>query len=131
MANNGSLLPPKQHRAVIALLENPTVVAAAEAAGVSHRTLTRWLAEDIEFQDALRDAQRRALDQTISQLASAAPLAANVLTDIANDEAVSAAVRVQAASKILSELRQHMPLAVFSDDIGRIKEVLNELENRD
>jgi hypothetical protein len=128
MAKNGASLPPRKQRALVALIQNPSVAAAAKDAGVGHRTLTRWLAEDNEFQDALRDAQRRALDQTISQLASAAPRAARVLTDIACDEAVPAAVRVQAASKILSELRQQMQLVAFSDDIRRIKEILHEFE---
>lgn len=128
MANNGSSIPPKKQRAVIALMEYPSIIAAAKAANVGHRTLTRWLAEDKNFQYALRDAQRRALDLTISQLAGAAPTAANVLTLIANDDAVPAAVRVQAASRILSELRQKMQLLSFSEDIERIKDALHELE---
>lgn len=130
MAKSGSNLPPRKKRAVIALLENPTIVAAAEAANIGHRTLTRWLSEDDAFKDALREAQRRALDLTISQLAGAAPEAANALTLIASDCTVPAAVRVQAASRILSELRKNIQLLTFSEDIDRIKNLLHEFENR-
>lgn len=130
MAANGSTISPRKQRAVIALLEQPTIIAAAEAAGVGNRTLSRWLAEDEAFRNALRDAQRNALDRTISQLAGSAPLAATVLADIATDEAVPAAVRVQAASRILSELRRNMQLLTLSEDIDHIKEVLRDLESR-
>ena len=130
MASSGVSLPPRRQRAIIALLEHPTINEAAQAAGIGQRTLSRWLAEDDAFQEALRDAQERATNQAIYRLAGAAPLAANVLSELANDETVSAAVRVQAASKVLSELRQSLQIMTFGDDIARLREIIGELEKR-
>ena len=88
------------------------------------------MAEDTTFQEALQAAQLRATNRAINRLAGAAPLAADVLSNIANDEEVPAAVRVQAASKILSELRQSLQMMTFGDDIARLKEIIGELEKR-
>ena len=128
MASNGSYLPPRKQKAVISLLEYPTVVAAAEASGVGYRTLCRWLSEDESFKNAIRAAQQQALHQTVSQLAGASPSAARVLSEIAEDESVPAAVRVQAASRIINELRRSMELLSVRDEINHLKEVLDELE---
>ena len=42
-------LPPAQAKAVLALISHPTIRQAAEVAGVSERTLHRWLDEDARF----------------------------------------------------------------------------------
>ncbi len=128
MANNGHYLPPRKQRAVIALLEYPTIIEAAEAVSVGYRTLTRWLKEDESFNAAIRTAQRQALNQTINQLASASPTAADVLFQIATDESVPSSVRVQAASKIINELRQSIELVTISEVINQLKEIIHELE---
>ena len=130
MARNGNILPPRKHKAILALFEHPTIAGAASASGIGYRTLCRWLSEDEPFKGAIREAQQQALHQTVSQLAGASPIAAKVLSQIAGDEAVNAAVRVQAASRIINELRRCLELLSFHDDINHFKEVLNELEKR-
>ena len=44
-----SSLEPRQERAIIALLNEPTIAKAADAAGVGERTLHRWLEHDQNF----------------------------------------------------------------------------------
>jgi AcrR family transcriptional regulator len=45
-------LPPRQTRALGALLGGATITAAAEAAGVERTTIYRWLRDDVAFQGA-------------------------------------------------------------------------------
>ena len=130
MAKSGNVLPPRKGKAILALLEYPTIAGAAAASGIGYRTLCRWLSEDESFKEAIRAAQQQALHQTVNQLAGASPIAAKVLSQIAGDEAVNAAVRVQAASRIINELRRCLELLSFRNDINHFKEVLNELEKR-
>jgi hypothetical protein len=131
MATNGLLLPPNKLKALTALLENSTITAAAEAAGVGHRTLTRWMAVDDEFKRALREAQTRALQQTITRLSGAGPTAANVLTEIACDPYAPHSVRVQAASRILSEQRAGLNMGALRSDLDDLWRIVDELEKRD
>ena len=130
MAQNGRGISPKKTKAIGALLEHSTITAAAEAAGIGHRTLTRWLKEDHEFKRALADAQTRALDQTISRLSAGAPLAAEVLIDIATNEYAKPSVRVQAASRILSELRAGLESVTLKKELEEIRGVVDDIEKR-
>jgi hypothetical protein len=57
----------KREAALAALLSEPTVEAAAGKAGVSYRTLKRWLAEE-EFCRRFREAQRLLLEQAVARM---------------------------------------------------------------
>ena len=92
-------LTTKQTRAVEALLRCRTHEDAARAAGISPRTLRRWLAED-DFQDALHDAVRESLADAVLKLKSSAVTAIDALVDVAQD-AESEHARVQAAGRLL------------------------------
>ena len=92
-------LTPKQTRAVKALLRCSTHEDAARAAGISPRTLRRWL-QDEAFQDALHDAVRESLADAVLKLKSSAGTAIGALVEIAED-AESEHARVQAAGRLL------------------------------
>lgn len=70
MAENGGAkkLSYHQERAVAGLLSMRTVAEAAETAGVSSRTLERWLAESDEFVAEYRAARRRVVEGAVSRL---------------------------------------------------------------
>lgn len=91
-------LSPKQHQAVIALLEERTKAAAAERAGCTPRTLNGWL-RDPTFQAALAEARRETLRATLSRLQVAAGEALEVLREVLKDPNVFA--RLQASQTIL------------------------------
>lgn len=94
-------LTARQERAVVALLEQPTLRAAAGAAGVSERTLRRWLADDVGFQAAYRAARTQVLQQATGRLQTAATEAVDTLRGLLRSEE-KAEVRCKAALGILS-----------------------------
>lgn len=93
-------LSTSQQKAIVALLAEPTIKQAAEAAAVGERTLHRWLSEP-EFAAAYRQARREATGQAVAQLQKAAGGAAVILASIAEDKANPPAARVSAARAIL------------------------------
>lgn len=115
MAKNG--LSPKQKKAVPALLSSRTITEAAAATGVGHRTITRWLAEDRHFKEALRNAQDQAIDVAVSRLAGAALEVADVLATIACDKLEKSSTRVAASRALLTNL---LKLLEVRDIIERI-----------
>jgi hypothetical protein len=66
-AGHGQKRDRHEESAILALLSEPTIVAAAAKAGVSERTLLRWLAEST-FQARYRAARRQVVEQAIAQL---------------------------------------------------------------
>lgn len=95
-------LTPKQLRAVEALMSGSTLGAAAAKAGVSRRTLARWL--DTEpFRAALRVAQDDLVADLVRRLAHEADCAIDALhAALIDDE--QPALRLRAADVTLSKL---------------------------
>jgi hypothetical protein len=74
MAGHGSKIGRKQEDAIAALLTQRNVEEAARAAGISVRTLLRWLKLP-EFQTAYRQARRDAFGQATARLQQGASAA--------------------------------------------------------
>jgi len=86
--------------AVAALLEEPTITAAAERMGVARSTVYRWLDSD-DFRDELRRARGRIFETTLSRLQSGATEAVEMLRTIMRDAEAGAAARLSAARAML------------------------------
>jgi hypothetical protein len=112
MAARGSILGRKQEEAIAALLTKRNVEEAAQAAGISPRTLMRWL-KIPEFQKAYREARRQAFGQSIARLQQATSAAAATLMKIMVDPTAPASVRVRAADSIFN----HSAKAIEIEDI--------------
>jgi DNA-binding MurR/RpiR family transcriptional regulator len=93
-------LTAKQQRAIESLLREPTVQAAAEAAGVSKATIFRWLACP-GFSAAYREARGRLLESTLTALQAASTDAVTCLREVINDKAAQVSARVSAAKTVL------------------------------
>lgn len=93
-------LTDKQEKALAALLNQPTISAAADVLGIGLRTLHTWLTEPA-FSEAYRVARREATSQAIARLQQASSEAVTVLTGIMLDQAAPKTVRVTAASKVI------------------------------
>jgi hypothetical protein len=113
-------LTPAQHKAVSALLTEPSVRKAAEAAGVQERRLYRWLKEP-DFADAYRTARREATQQAIARLQQASGAAVSVLLTIMARDTTAPPVRLAAASKVLD-------LAIKSVELEDLQARLEALE---
>src|SRR4051794_17795764 len=93
-------LTPKQHKAIVALLNEPTMGAAAKHAGVGERTLYTWLTEPA-FDTAYRTARRKAVQQAIGRLQQVSAAAVSVLVRVMANEQTPAGTRVMAAKSVL------------------------------
>lgn len=98
-----SQLSTAQQRAIVCLLEQPTIKAAAAAAGVSERNLHRWLG-DPAFAEALAAAESEAVSAAARSIATAGNEAITVLRQTLRNPDATANERTSAARAILSNL---------------------------
>src|ERR1041385_2962644 len=95
-----SAMTPKQERAIIALLSEPTMAGAATAAGISEVTLWRWL-QDKGFRAVYMEARRAAVQRAIARMQSATCEAVETLRAVMNDQTSKGSERVSAAKAII------------------------------
>lgn len=89
----------KKPRVIESLLSQPSVSAAAAAAGVDRKTVQRLLRDD-DFRQRLREARGQAFDQALSRASAAAGEAVDVLLRGLRGENVTR-VQLWAAKSIL------------------------------
>ena len=89
-----------EDRALVALLSEPTIEAAARRADIAESTLLRWL-QDPAFQARYRSARRSVVESAIGRLQQAATGAVDALTR--NLTCGVPAVEVGAARSILDQ----------------------------
>jgi DNA-binding MurR/RpiR family transcriptional regulator len=101
VAGHGEKMSRKQEQAIIGLIKEPTIPAAAESAGISPTTLTRWLQKP-EFQSRYRAMRRQVVERSIAELQDATTEAVDALRVVMGDETAPANARVNAARAVLS-----------------------------
>ncbi|HXG70996.1 MAG TPA: helix-turn-helix domain-containing protein [Gemmatimonadaceae bacterium] len=117
---HGSKSEAVRERAVLALLSERTIGAAAKQAGVSERTLRRWMLDDVEFRDALAEGRRVAYDAGIYRIQALTARAVETLDELLDAEK-HPAVRLGAARSILE-------LATTRHDADTLLARLEDLE---
>ncbi len=65
---HGAKAEPMRERALLALLTDRSLTAAASRAGIAERTLRRWLAEDEDFRAALAEARKATFNAGIERV---------------------------------------------------------------
>lgn len=93
-------LSPAQRRALAALAAGQSKSAAATAAGISERTLDRYL-QDARFMDALNRATDEAIRAAAAGLLAGLETAVETLKTVAGDKNEAAGTRVRAAERII------------------------------
>jgi uncharacterized protein YjgD (DUF1641 family) len=112
MAAHNSMLGRKQEQTIAALLTQRNLDEAAKAAGISMRTLMRWLKLP-EFQAAYREARRTAYSQAVAKLLQGATAAATTLLKVMLDQTTPASVKVRAAECVMN----HSSKAIEIEDV--------------
>jgi hypothetical protein len=101
------------------LLTQRNIEEAAKAAGISMRTMMRWLNVP-EFQTAYREARRKAYSQAVAKLQQGATAAATTLLKVMLDQNTPASVRVRAAECVMN----HSSKAIEIEDVeARVTEL--------
>ncbi|ACL06907.1 phage protein [Desulfatibacillum aliphaticivorans] len=93
-------LSRKQEAAILGLLTLPTMAQAAESAGITSRTLLRWLKNE-DFIEAYRQARREVVQQAVAGIQGAMSEALDTLRGVMKDAQATPAARVSAARTIL------------------------------
>jgi len=109
MTGHGAKFGRKQEEAIAALLSHRSIEDAATAAGLSAKTLIRWL-KDPEFNTAYRAARRAAFSQSIARLQQASSAAATTLLKIMLDVNAPPSTRVRAADSVLDHAKHAIEL---------------------
>ena len=90
----------KKSRAIVALLSGKTNSQAAQSAGVTERTIYRWLS-DPSFRSELSEAERQMIESATRQMSSLQEKAINVLDQLLESQDVSPQIRLSTAKSIL------------------------------
>ena len=90
----------KKSKAIVALLSGKTNSQAAQSAGVTERTIYRWLS-DPSFRSELSEAERQMIESATRQMSSLQEKAINVLDQLLESQDVSPQIRLSTAKSIL------------------------------
>ena len=113
-------LTHRQKKAALALLDHRTKSEAAAAAGVSPRTLYRWLGEPV-FKAALAKAEGEAIGEATRDLVMLSKAAIGILEQVMNDQGNPPSVRLRAANSVMGHL-------VRLRELRNVEERLSNLE---
>ena len=117
----GAQLDRKKQAAISALLTHPSIEKAALAAGVSEKTLWRWL-QLPEFSEAYQQARDQVLEQTLSLLHKATGGAVAAL--VRNLKCGTPGVEVRAAVAVLDQTFKARELLEMEKRLQYVEEVL-------
>lgn len=122
MKGHGEKYSQNKDKAVLALLQEPTIEKAAARCGISEVTLWRWQQRK-DFQELYQAARLRITDAAIAQIQQASVEAVEVLRDVMKKAYKNPAARVSAAKIILE-------IAFNATELNRIEDRLTELEEK-
>jgi transposase-like protein len=112
MLGHGAKFGRKKEAAVLALLTQPTLEAAARAVGVVPNTLLRWQ-QDPEFDKAYRKARRMAFGQGTARLQQSSHAVVSTMLRVMVDQHTAASTKLRAADLVLT----HGAKAIEIEDI--------------
>lgn len=93
-------MTPKMQKALLALLSEPTKEKAAATAGITSKTLRKFL-DDSEFQKEYRSAFSNMVSDAVRQAQKALSPALTTLEEIMKDDEQNGQIRVSAARSLL------------------------------
>jgi len=115
-------VPPKQVKALEALLDGANIQDAATAAGVNRKTIGRWL-NDPAFWKLYQFNSRRVLELAARRLTGKLDMAVGLVASVMEDEDAPAGVRLRAAQQVIDGSLKLL-------EVADIQERLTALEAR-
>lgn len=119
--NEPGELTPLQEKAIIALLTESSVAAAARAAGCGERTLHQWLYTNERFRAEYRRHRREAFSHAAALAQKFAPMAMATLAKIAANESAPYQARVTAAVAMLRFGRESLELDDLAERVEKLE----------
>jgi hypothetical protein len=116
-----SELNTNQRKALVALLAEPTVKAAAESCGLAERTLFCYLSDET-FKAELRARQDAILSSVTSALVGLSGSAVQTLRDLLESKTATDSVKCRAALGWLRHTRDAVELADLSDRVAALEQ---------
>ena len=117
----GTELSPKQHTAINALLAQSGIDSAAKQAGVTQRTLYRWLDEPA-FRLVLNSATDKALDAASRGLVRLTEKAIRTVEAVLDDSELHPATRLRAADLVLANVLKLFELRMLAQRVAQLEE---------
>ncbi len=118
---HGSKTGATRERAIVAILAESTIGAAAKRAGIGERTLRRWLTEDEAFQGALAEARCLAFEAGMGRVQALTARAVEALDELLGAKKCPS-VRLGAARTVAE-------LAIHQHDADTIMRKLDVIES--
>lgn len=103
-------LSTPQQKAIEALLQGHKQQEAAVLAGVTDRTVRRWLAEDHDFVAELKDGSQLLIHNVTRRLLGSLDLAADVLREVLEDKKASQSMKLRATGILLDKAARFVEL---------------------
>jgi hypothetical protein len=121
----------KHEQAILALLRSPSKVLAAEACGVSLRTIFRYLA-DPEFMAKYRATRRAAFDDALRVLEANAEEAAQCLVNEMHGRGGAGVKRsvlfITAATRVLDRAIKAKGTIAVEEELARVRRLMDRLK---
>ena len=124
MGHSNTKLRPRQQRAILALIECPTVQGAAASAGIGSATLYRWMGDE-NFRIAFRTARMEVVQQAMTRLQRASGQAVGTILAIMADSDVPASVRLSAAKAALEMVHRSLETEDLSERISALEKLIS------
>lgn len=113
-----------QRRTIRALLSQTSIAAAATVAGISERTIYRWLADGV-FRQALTEAESQAIDTAARRLVVLAEKALDRIESLV-DNADKDETKLRAATAILENMLRLTELRSIEQRLSALEKTVHE-----
>jgi len=122
-------LKPRQVAGLEVLLCGGNMTEAAKAAGISPRTLERWLTRP-EFSGALQAMQTTVLKSITSRLTGLAGKAVDTLAELLSSEGVSDAIKVRVAVAALDSVMKWRQGVALEERLATLEKEVTRIPKR-
>jgi transposase-like protein len=110
----------RKDRAILALLQYPTVEKAAAAVNIHPSTVYRWMKQP-DFRDKLIEARNMAFSQSVARFQQATPVAVNRLLRIATSENTADGNAIRACDSILNHAERSFQQDMLEARVSRLE----------